>query len=120
MRVADTKQQADLVINTGISHPFIILFDADQSTPLSSCLTLTSQMLARQSKMHCTVLLSLTKVMLQAFQCTCRWEKSAAEVDLMQASASATAAAMKECIQLSRPSVQEAQLAAVFGKAQEH
>ncbi len=37
----------------------------------------------------------------------------------MQASASATAAAMKECIQLSRPGVQEAQLAAVFGKALE-
>ncbi len=37
----------------------------------------------------------------------------------MQASASATAAAMKECIQLSRPGVHEAQLAAVFGKAQQ-
>ncbi len=47
-----------------------------------------------------------------------RWEKSDAEIGLMQASAKATAAAMKECIQLSRPGVQEDQLAAVFGKAQ--
>ncbi len=60
-----------------------------------------------------------TKVVLEAFQSTCRWEKSAAEVDLMQASASATAAAMKECIKLSRPGMQEAQLAAVFGEAQQ-
>ena len=37
----------------------------------------------------------------------------------MQASASATAAAMKECIKLSRPGMQEAQLAAVFGEAQQ-
>jgi len=58
-------------------------------------------------------------VLLQAFQSPRRWEKSDAEVDLMQASASATAAAMKECIQLSRPGIQEAQLAAVFGKAQQ-
>lgn len=43
-----------------------------------------------------------------------RWEKSDAEIKLMQASASATAAAMKECMQLSRPGVQEHQLAALF------
>lgn len=51
---------------------------------------------------------------LEALMHRMRWEKSDAEVDLMQASASATAAAMKECIQLSRPGIQEAQLAAVF------
>ncbi|KAL3157592.1 hypothetical protein ABBQ32_012043 [Trebouxia sp. C0010 RCD-2024] len=43
-----------------------------------------------------------------------RWEKSSAEAGLMQASASATAAAMTECMQLTRPGVQEHQLAAVF------
>lgn len=49
---------------------------------------------------------------------TCRWEKSSAEAGLMQASASATAAAMTECMQLTRPGVQEHQLAAVFGEHQ--
>ena len=48
--------------------------------------------------------------------CHCRWEKSGAEAELMQASASATAAAMTECMQLTRPGVQEHQLAAVFGE----
>lgn len=49
---------------------------------------------------------------------TCRWEKSSAEAGLMQASAAATAAAMTECMQLTRPGVQEHQLAAVFGEHQ--
>jgi len=69
--------------------------------------------------LYCCHPCNCTKVLLQAFQSPRRWEKSDAEVDLMQASASATAAAMKECIQLSRPGIQEAQLAAVFGKAQQ-
>lgn len=43
-----------------------------------------------------------------------RWAKSAAEVDLMQASASATAAAMRECMQMSHPGVIEHQLATTF------
>ena len=38
----------------------------------------------------------------------------------MQASASATAAAMTECMQLTRPGVQEHQLAAVFGECPTH
>ena len=45
-----------------------------------------------------------------------RWEKSGAEAELMQASASATATAMTECMQLTRPGVQEHQLAALFGE----
>ena len=48
---------------------------------------------------------------------SCRWAKSAAEVDLMQASASATAAAMRECMQMSHPGVIEHQLATIFGNA---
>ena len=47
----------------------------------------------------------------------CRWAKSDAEIDLMQASASTAAAAMRECMQLSHPGVIEHQLAATFGKA---
>lgn len=47
---------------------------------------------------------------------TRRWEKSSAEAGLMQASAAATAAAMTECMQLTRPGIQEHQLAAVFGE----
>lgn len=38
----------------------------------------------------------------------------------MQASASATAAAMTECMQLTRPGVQEYQLAALFGEPHYH
>ena len=47
---------------------------------------------------------------------SCRWVKSDAELGLMQASASAAAAALKECVTLTQPGVQEYQLAATFGK----
>ena len=48
--------------------------------------------------------------------CLCRWVKSDAELGLMQASASSAAAALRECMALTRPGVPEHHLAAVFGE----
>ena len=46
----------------------------------------------------------------------CRWVKSDAELGLMQGSASTAAAALRECMTLTHPGVQEHHLAATFGK----
>lgn len=46
-----------------------------------------------------------------------RWRKSAAELELMRASASLAARALSRCMQLSRPGVEEHFLGATFGAA---